>query len=115
MMGDRLRMLRKAKGITQKELADILNIEKSNISLYESGKSDPPDNIKAAIARYFNISLDYMLGVIDERLEYYDEKTFLKLPRNISDGERQFINEYIEFIAFRAEAERDGDGNNFEQ
>ena len=95
-------MLRKAKGMTQKELAALLNIEKSNISLYESDKSDPPDNIKADIARYFNVSLDYMLGLIDERLEYYDEKTFVKLPRNISDGEREFITEYIEFIAFRA-------------
>ena len=67
MIGERLRIVRKNKGTTQKELSDVLGMKKSSISLYEIGKIDPPDEVKISIAKYFNISLDYLIGVIDYR------------------------------------------------
>jgi len=107
MIGERLKRLRKSRGITQRELAEILNIEKSNISLYEANKSEPPDNIKVAIAKYFNTSLDYILGVIDEEIEYYDERLFVKLPDFILDEQKKFIREYIQFVGFDPSTYRD--------
>ena len=101
MIGERLRMLRKKKGLRQKELAEILNIEKANISLYELGKSDPPDNIKVEIAKYFDISLDYLLGIVDTEINCYHGKTIFRLPDDISEDEICFINEYIELIRYR--------------
>jgi len=101
MIGERLKMLRKNRGITQKELAEILNIEKTNISLYEADKSEPPDDVKVAMAKYFGASLDYMLGVIDENVGYYNEGLFLKLPEYILDDEKKFISEYMDYISFR--------------
>ena len=102
MIGERLKKLRKDKGITQKELADILGIEKSNISAYEIDKNTPPDDIKVSLARYFNISLDYLLGVINTEVNYYSENIFLKLPDNISSNDRNTINDFVEFILFRS-------------
>jgi len=97
MIGERLRELRKAKKMKQEELGSCFGLSKAILSSYELGKSDPPDKIKIELARYFNISLDYLIGVIDERVPYYNEKTFLKLPDNISDEEIKFITEYLEY------------------
>ena len=103
MIGERLKMLRKNKGITQKELAYILGIKKASISLYEIGKIDPPDEIKISIAKYFKISLDYLIGIIDIEIPYYEEDLFIKLPENISSEEKWLIKEFLKFINHRRE------------
>ena len=61
MIGERLLDLRKDAGLTQDELAAILRINKHSISSYEREKSEPPDAIKIEIAKYFNVSIDYLL------------------------------------------------------
>lgn len=58
----RIRELRKERGLTQEQLGKVLGVVKSTISLYESGKSTPDDEIKIKIADYFDVSLDYLLG-----------------------------------------------------
>ena len=104
MIGERLRMLRKKRGITQTELADVIGVKKSTISLYETGKSDPADEFKIAIAKYFGISLDYLIGVVDEDVCYYDRKKFLKYPDDISEEEEKLVGEFIDFIYHRRES-----------
>ena len=56
MIGERLLELRKDADLTQDDLAAILKINKHSISAYERNKSEPPDDIKIAIARYFQFS-----------------------------------------------------------
>ena len=51
MIGERLLDLRKDAGLTQDELAGVLNINKHSISSYERDKSEPPDIIKIAMIR----------------------------------------------------------------
>ena len=63
MIGERLLELRKDAGLTQDELAAILNINKHSISAYERDKSEPPDAIKMAMAQYFGVSVDYLVGM----------------------------------------------------
>jgi len=65
IIGERLYELRKDADLTQDELATILNINKHSISSYERDKSEPPDVIKIAIAQYFDVSIDYLLGLTD--------------------------------------------------
>ena len=62
MLGERLATLRKNKGLTQEELAPILNITRSALSLYELNKRDPDTNTLKRIADYFNVTTDYLLG-----------------------------------------------------
>ena len=101
MIGERLKILRKKSGITQTELANVLGVKKSTISLYETGKSDPADGFKIMMAQYFDISLDYLIGVIDEEVPYYNKKKFLKYPEALSDEEEKLINEFVNFIYVR--------------
>ena len=91
MIGERLLDLRKDEGLTQDELAAILKINKHSISSYERGKSEPPDDIKILIAKHFNVSLDYLLGLIDEPLPYERGKNTLRLPENLPIHDRELL------------------------
>ena len=97
VIGQRLKETRKNKGVTQDELAELLGVQKSTISSYESDKIDPVDKSKVMIAKRFNISLDYLLGVIDIPVPYFNDKMII-LPDNIKEHQMNFINEYITFI-----------------
>ena len=66
--------------MTQDELAAILRINKHSISSYEREKSEPPDAIKIEIAKYFNVSIDYLLGLTDEPTPHTNQGRFLRLP-----------------------------------
>lgn len=101
MIGERLRKLRKEKRIKQEELASIIGVQKSAVSLYETDKNDPSDKVKVRIAKHLNISLDYLLGIIDDPVPYYSQDTFLKLPDDMSKEERLLISEFLGYIDYR--------------
>ncbi|MCL2052993.1 MAG: helix-turn-helix domain-containing protein [Oscillospiraceae bacterium] len=61
----RLRILRLNRGLKQKELAEKLNIVKSTISAYELGKITPTAENLISLARFFDVSTDYLLGESD--------------------------------------------------
>ena len=66
MFSDRLKELREEKGLTQMQLAEILNISKSAIANYESGLREPKDNrLWKKIASYFNVTVDYLMDIPD--------------------------------------------------
>lgn len=58
----RLRELRKEKGLTQKELAAVLKVSDSTLSYWEQGKFEPDNFLLKEIAKYFNVSVEYLLG-----------------------------------------------------
>lgn len=60
-----LKQLRTEKGLTQNELAKILDVSKSNISKYEAGSVEPNISILMRISEYFEKSVDYLLGKSD--------------------------------------------------
>lgn len=61
-IGQRIKSLREQKNLAQKELATILKIGNSTLSQYETGTRTPSDDMKIAIANYFGVSLDFLLG-----------------------------------------------------
>ena len=101
MIGERLRSIRKQNKMKQEDLAQILNVNGSAISRYESDKDTPSDAIKVKIAKHFNVSLDYLLGVIDQEVPYYREGVFVKLPDKISDQDIFLLTEIIDYINFK--------------
>ena len=98
MVGERLRTLRQNRGINQTKFAEIMGLHKSTLSLYELNKGDMSDENKFRIAKFFNVSLDYLLGLIDEEVCYYTEQKYLKYPEDMTSEEAILIREFIDFI-----------------
>lgn len=61
--GERLRALRNDKNIGQVELAKALNVSKGVISLWENNLREPSMGSIKAIAIYFGITSDYLIGL----------------------------------------------------
>lgn len=97
MIGERLADLRKDKKLGQKELAEKLKISPYTISSYEREKSTPDDEMKVKIAKFFNISLDYLLGLVDDEIPIGGGKPFY-VPENLPPQAIQEITDYIEYI-----------------
>lgn len=61
----RLKELRKNRKISQIKLAMDLNLSQNSISRYETGEREADYDTLVAIADYFNVSVDYLLGRTD--------------------------------------------------
>lgn len=101
MIGERLLELRKDAGLTQDDLAAILNINKHSISSYERDKSEPPDVIKVAIARYFDVSVDYLLGVTDDPAPVTPQAPVLRLPAAFPRDALPELLDYAAYLIYR--------------
>lgn len=66
--GEKLKELRKAQKLTQRELAERLNVAKSVVSYYESGDRFPSYDVLIKISRTFHVTTDYLLGVERKRM-----------------------------------------------
>lgn len=66
----RLRELRKTKGISQLRLAMDLSTTQNTISRYETGAHEPGISELIQIAKYFHVSVDYLLELTDEQTPY---------------------------------------------
>ena len=64
-LSERLRTLRNEKGLSQQGLADQIGISKSNINMYERGEREPSIARLEVLADYFNVDMDYLLGLSD--------------------------------------------------
>lgn len=58
-IGQKIKILRKTRGLTQEQLADKLNIKRATISNYEIGRRSPHIKELEAIAEALNVGLDY--------------------------------------------------------
>lgn len=69
-MKNRLRNLREDKDLTQREMAQILNMSQTGYSKYETGENDIPTSILIKVAIFFDTSIDYLVGLTDEKQPY---------------------------------------------
>ena len=70
---DKLRQLRKERGITQIVLAKSIGVTDRNLRRYEKNEIEPPLSVITAIADYFQISVDFLLGRSDTREQLSSE------------------------------------------
>ena len=67
---DRIRSLRIDNDYTQREVAEYLNIKQNTYSQYELGILNYPIDALIKLAKLYNVSLDYMVGLTDEKTPY---------------------------------------------
>lgn len=58
MFAENLKALRKAKGMTQTDLSQVLNVAQGAVAMWETGKRIPDLDMLKRIANYFNVSMD---------------------------------------------------------
>lgn len=66
----RIKDLREDADITQKQIADYLHIKQNTYSQYENGHRQIPVDCLIALAKYYNTSTDYLLGLTDKKTPY---------------------------------------------
>ena len=64
---NRIKLLRSEKGITQRDLAEALDITAGTIGMYESGKRLPSLEVLVNMANFFKVTIDYLIGNSDSR------------------------------------------------
>lgn len=67
---NRLMELRKEKGFTRDSFAKHLGIPFSTLRNYELSINEPREEFLISISQYFDVSLDYLLGISDEKTPY---------------------------------------------
>lgn len=66
----RIKDLREDADLTQQQIADYLHIRQNTYSQYENGHRQIPIELLIALAKYYQTSIDYILGLTEERKPY---------------------------------------------
>lgn len=69
-MYQRLRDLREDHDISQEEIGKLLHVSQATYSRYESGALDIPTAALIALASYYKVSVDYLLGLTNQKQPY---------------------------------------------
>lgn len=103
-MVNRIRELRKEKNLTMKQLGDKLGFSEVTISQYETGKREPNHESLIKFARFFNVTVGYLLCV--ENSEPYKEdqanelrNAAMKIFDNLSEADQDQAIKYLRFLA----------------
>ena len=89
--GDRLRQIRKEKGLSQEEFAKILGTSKQVLSRYETSQRAPKITLASQYAEKLGVTLDYMLGDTEEEATFYElcpktiDKPFYKIFMDVTE------------------------------
>lgn len=114
MLAERLYKLRKEKKKTQADMANLLGITRQAYGYYEKGERDPDTSSLNILADFFNVSIDYLVGRVDDphavlsedvrlfvdSLELTDKEILDKINLINVDGRPLSREEAIDFIAF---------------
>ena len=68
---ERIKLLREEREIKQKIVADILQTSQSYYAQYENGKRQLPFDRAILLAEFYNVSLDYIAGLTNEKRPLY--------------------------------------------
>lgn len=102
MIGKRLKDIRKTKGLTQSQLAEIIGVSVSTVKKWEQDKVDPNTAALISIAVALNVSLDYLFGndaapdlvVVTNG----DTKKIIEVVETLPDSHRRALLQYAELL-----------------
>ena len=86
-------MLRKERGLLQKDIADFLNISKSAYGYYEQGRNEPDIQTIMRLADFYQVSVDYLLGKTDVESSDLSKKEsdILKMYRLLDNDSQNIV------------------------
>ena len=66
-MYKRIRDLREDSDLSQRQIAEIINMHKTTYARYETGEREVPFNIAILLAKHYKVSLDYLAGLTNSQ------------------------------------------------
>lgn len=115
MFDDRLKKLRNARGLTQKEAADALGLKTNTYRNYENDEREPTAMILLSIARFYGVTTDYLLNYSidssymvsskEEDMINEKEKSLLTIFRQLTDAQQDLIIDKASLLVESNEAE----------
>ncbi|MBU3875476.1 helix-turn-helix domain-containing protein [Faecalicatena sp. AGMB00832] len=106
-----LKELREEKGITQSELADQLGITRSTVAGYETKGKQPDYERLIEIARFFDVSVDYLLTGYEyypisiEGSPKHSLKRLLKVYASLSKVSQDSGFDYLEYLSYKEQGQ----------
>lgn len=94
-LGDKVAKLRKDAGYTRNDFADKLNMSPNTLRNYELGIHEPGHEFIVTIAKTFNVSTDYLLGILDEPI---NEKKKAPAPEESETEAERLIDLFYTFL-----------------
>ena len=86
MFEDRLKRLREARGLGQKDVSDQLNLKLRTYSSYENNEREPNSEVLVSMSKFFGVSIDYLLGI---------DKLRIKQTYNDDEKDNEYIHKYL--------------------
>ena len=91
--GNNLRVLIEERDMTQKDLAKQLNIAPSTLGSYVQNTREPDFETLKLLAKYFNVSIDYLLDYRTEKTSTQQEQELLRIFRSLTPEQRDICVE----------------------
>ncbi|RRG08658.1 MAG: XRE family transcriptional regulator [Lactobacillus sp.] len=91
MLGDRLKALRQETGKTQESVANDLKLTRASYSHFENNRNQPDGETLIALANYYNVTTDYLLGN-NQTPEWATEKDTIDLGNFLNDNAKFAYN-----------------------
>lgn len=96
---DKLRCLIEERNLTQKRVANDLNIAPSTMGGYVQGSSEPDFDTLKRLAKYFNVSTDYLLNIPSNNCNNFIEDELLRVFRSMTlEQQHLFIEQGKVFV-----------------
>jgi transcriptional regulator with XRE-family HTH domain len=96
VFGARLKELREQQGLSQRELAQKVEVSKSMITKYEGGVHAPPASLLVPLATFLGVTADCLLGYAVENPRLV---RFLQEVESLHEGDRQAVAQLLESVA----------------
>ncbi len=101
-----LRELLEDNDITQKQLADDINIGVTTIGNYARGLREPDFDTLKLFAKYFNVSTDYLLDHRVGATQNHREDELLRIYRSLSPANKELFADYGRFLIKRSSSKK---------
>lgn len=98
----RLFELRTGEGLSQRDIAKIMNVSQGTYNNWENERTQPSIEQLIALAEYFSVSVDYLIGNSDDYVQSVssaissDEKCLLKYYRELSEPAKQGLLSFVQ-------------------
>lgn len=111
ILGDKLKMLRKERGLTQAQVADKIGQERSTVACYEANTRKPAVDVLEKLAHLYGVTLDYFSNKSDSdiMLQLLAQSSEFFRSVGISEADKDAV--YMDIMALYLESKKVGVSN----